>query len=125
MNFKGCLCFFAFAGFSALLVGTGCETKSADRAMTIEPNSVTISRGQTITFTAANGFEYTWWLRNNSLGTLSTRTGNTVQYTSRSQPEEGSTLTQVLFVRSTYTPSAGTTRTNALEGVAEAYITHL
>ena len=65
------------------LIGmVGCETESSDQiAVTITPNSATLSKGGTQTFTAAGWQDYTWSLSDTSSGTLSTKKGSSTTYT--------------------------------------------
>lgn len=119
----------------AALVSTallsGCDTESADELNTIiSPDSVTITIDEAVVFTASGGFEYRWSLADDDLGTLNTRTGSSVVYTSRSDPGLSNTVPntvlQVLSVASTLRDSATTNQVDELfTRTAEAFITHV
>lgn len=71
----------------ALLVATalaallnGCETGSADEALSVSPSSAVLSAGETREFTVSGGYDYTWSLANEGVGSLSTRKGNRTRY---------------------------------------------
>lgn len=66
----------------------------------VEPSEVTILIGQSQTFTAYGGDEYSWSLYNESWGTLSTRIGDTVTYTSLYSPSTNTVDVQKLTVTS-------------------------
>lgn len=67
---------------AGLFLGTGCDTDSASSAVDVSPSSVVLSQGESATFTASGGYEYTWSLDpNDGSGRLSTFKGPTVTYT--------------------------------------------
>lgn len=71
---------------SAIIAGTflwcGCDTDSASEDVVISPESVVLQPGQTATFTASGGYDYTWSLEpNDGSGTLNSFQGNSVIYT--------------------------------------------
>ena len=116
------------SGFSvALLIAmAGCESDS--NGMTITPSSLTLRPGESADFEASGGgSEYEWTLAEESWGSLSSRTGSKVTYTSRysgTQFPVVQTLTVVSWVpgdsRSASDPES------ALKGVsAQADITQL
>lgn len=122
-----------WAGLSAILSAvtlvmliTGCETEPVGTTQVkVSPESVTISEGQAIEFTARDGFEYQWSLTagKEQWGTLSTRQGARTVYTSMYTPPSAATdITQILTVTSVIRGAGGT---NTAAGVtAQAYITH-
>jgi hypothetical protein len=99
----------------------GCESDSAAQRIEIRPDSATLRYGESVTLTAYNGYIYTWSLQNNTWGTLDSRQGMMVTYTSICDPT--APQVQVITVTSTFTDnsggSTGTTQT------AQAYITHI
>jgi uncharacterized protein with beta-barrel porin domain len=111
----------------ALTTLSGCDTESAAALrVLISPNSITILHEETVVFTASGGFEYTWSLADDALGTLNTRIGSTVAYTSRNDPGPSNTTLQVLTVVSTIREFSAT---NVIDDIftesAEAIITHV
>jgi hypothetical protein len=118
----------------AFLALTGCETRSSSATVSVSPSSVTISQGQSITFTARGGYEYTWSLESGreSWGTLSTRNGDTTVYTSRYSPSNSENNVQIVhvtaWIEGAGTTSSGTNSTSSSTGYSqsgEAYVTHL
>ena len=119
--FTACSIAFIIASFL-----TGCETKSASSSVSITPDSTTIIIGQSITFTASGGYEYSWSLENNSWGTLSNLKGSSTVYTSRYNPGTNSTpATQIITVQSSIEGSSGGTNANTYSVTATAIISHL
>ncbi len=111
---------------------TSCETQSANATVRISPSSASLSRSQSVSLTASGGFDYKWSLGDDTIGTLSSRDGATVVYTSRHSPNAGDTnkpnsvISQVVTVVSTIEgASATTTNSTSLSTSAEAFITHL
>ena len=104
---------------------TGCEVESASRRIEISPNSATLKYGQALTLSALNGYVYTWSLSDNTIGTLNTRQGQQVTYTSMTDP--ATIVVQVITVSSTFsdTDSSGTGSNAPVVHTAEAYITHI
>ncbi|MBU0714738.1 MAG: hypothetical protein KJ964_05230 [Verrucomicrobia bacterium] len=104
---------------------TGCEVESASRKIEIHPDSATIKYGQALTLSALNGYVYTWSLSDNTMGTLNTRQGIQVTYTSLTDP--ATPVVQVITVSSTFSDTdASDTGSNApVVHTAEAYITHI
>jgi hypothetical protein len=118
---------FCGAGLIALALGlgwVGCETQSATSKVTIDPSSATVSAGQSITFTASGGYNYTWSLSDHTLGTLSTTTGDSTTYTSLYDPGPSNSAVQVLTVASSIAGSSSTNGAPA-EWTAEVYINHI
>ena len=106
------------------VVMTGCEVSSSSEPVLIEPSSVTLKKGQSAQFTATQGYDYEWGLKDETWGTLSSRRGQTVTYTSLYEPTEGASASQVLSVTSTIQGTGGTSNeTYSITG--QAYITHL
>jgi hypothetical protein len=59
----------------------GCDTEStSENNVHITPSSITLRKGQSVTFVASGGYEYTW--SNEGYGRFSTKTGDTTVYTS-------------------------------------------
>lgn len=104
---------------------TGCEVDSASRKIEIRPNSATIKYGQALTLSALNGYVYTWSLSDNTLGTLNTRSGIQVTYTSMTDP--ATPVVQTITVTSTFsdTDTSGTGSNAPVVHTGEAYITHI
>ena len=104
---------------------TGCEVESASRKIIIHPDSATIKYGQALTLSALNGYVYTWSLSDNTMGTLNTRSGIQVTYTSLTDP--ATPVVQVITVSSTFsdTDESGTGSNAPVVHTAEAYITHI
>lgn len=103
----------------------GCEVDSASRKIEINPNSATIKYGQALTLNALYGYVYTWSLSDNTLGTLNTRQGQQVIYTSLTDP--ATPTVQIITVSSTFsdTDASGTGSNAPVVHTAEAYITHI
>lgn len=103
----------------------GCEVDSAARNVEINPNSATIKYGQALTLSALNGYVYTWSLSDNTMGTLNTRSGQQVIYTSLTDP--ATPAVQIVTVSSTFSEndSSGTGSNAPVVHTAEAYITHI
>ncbi|MCX6991539.1 MAG: hypothetical protein NT011_00150 [Kiritimatiellaeota bacterium] len=116
--------FVAVVAPLALLL-TGCEVESASRKIEINPNSATIKYGQALALSALYGYVYTWSLSDNTIGTLNTRQGQQVTYTSMTDP--ASPVVQVITVSSTFsdTDESGTGSNAPVVHTAEAYITHV
>ena len=104
---------------------TGCEVDSASRKIEIHPDSATLKYGQALTLSALNGYVYTWSLSDNTMGTLNTRQGQQVTYTSMTDPV--TPVVQIITVSSTFSDTdASDTGSNApVVHTAEAYITHI
>jgi len=117
----GCLAVVAPLAF--LLIG--CEVDSASRKIIIHPDSATIKYGQSLTLSALNGYVYTWSLSDNTMGTLNTRQGQQVTYTSMTDP--ATPVVQIITVSSVFfdTDSSGTGSNAPVVHTGEAYITHI
>ena len=104
---------------------TGCEVNSASRNIEIHPDSATLKYGQALTLSALNGYVYTWSLSDNTMGTLNTRSGQQVTYTSLTDPV--TPVVQIIKVTSTFsdTESSGTGSNAPVVHTGEAYITHI
>ncbi|MEI8139561.1 MAG: hypothetical protein WCI03_06810 [bacterium] len=83
----GLVCILCAAG---ALVWTGCDTASADESLVVTPSSVTLSSGQSQTFTVSGGYHYNWSIEGSgssttttttAQGSLSSLTGSQVLYT--------------------------------------------
>ena len=100
------------------LVWTGCDTASANEELVVNPSTVTLSSGQSQTFTVSGGYHYTWSLSgsgtstNSTLvqGSLSSITGSQVLYTAPASVSAGGSVT--LNVTSTI-PGSGESSTNS------------
>ncbi len=110
------------------LILSGCEVESSeDQILTIQPPSATVQKNQSVSFTVSGGYRYRWWLKDERLGTLNRRDGNTVLYTAGPIPTNA---LQELYVQSYIEGARGGAPTNApgtnVSGrvVATAYITH-
>jgi len=106
------------------LIWVGCEVDSATSKVTIDPPSAAVSVGQSVTFTASGGYDYTWHLSQPTWGTLSTTTGDTTTYTSLYDPGPSNSPVQVLTVNSSIPGSAGSSNSAPAEWTTEVYITH-
>ena len=117
----GCLAVVAPLAF--LLIG--CEVDSASRKIIIHPDSATIKYGQSLTLSALNGYVYTWSLSDNTMGTLNTRQGQQVTYTSMTDP--ATPVVQIITVSSVFsdTDASGTGSNAPVVHTGEAYITHI
>ncbi|NQU41001.1 MAG: hypothetical protein HQ523_13705 [Lentisphaerae bacterium] len=105
----------------------GCETESGTQNnVRITPAAAAILLGQTIELIASGGFEYDWTLEQESWGTLSTRKGSRVLYTSTQDPGASAfTAQQIVTVTSTLaTESSDGSNTLGYVQTAEAIITH-
>lgn len=73
------------SGVAGLAFMCGCSIDGADSAdsdITVSPSSATLSKGQSQTFTASGGYEYTWTLSpDDGSGKLNTTKGESVVYT--------------------------------------------
>jgi len=88
---------------SVLLVG--CEIDSVTSIVRIDPDAATISKNQAITLTAYDGYNYQWSLSEGTWGTLNTRRGSQVIYTSLYEPTDSMPAVQVVAVVSTFSTS--------------------
>lgn len=99
-------------------IATGCDTQSSTAKVSIEPSSVRMATGQSQEFVASGGYDYTWDLQDESLGILSSRSGNRVTYTAL-----GVGAVQVITVTSTIEgASTGTTNSPDYQMSAEAFV---
>jgi len=117
-------CAAALAALALLLAG--CELESADRRIEISPNSATLKYGESVTLNALYGYIYAWSLSSTTLGTLNTRSGQQVIYTSMSDP--ASAEVQTITVTSTFSDNDTNNSSGSNAPVvhtAEAYITHI
>lgn len=109
-----------------VLLLIGCEVDSASRRIEIHPDSATIKYGQALTLSALNGYVYDWSLSDNTMGTLNTRSGQQVTYTSLTDP--ATPVVQIITVTSTFSDNYDTNNTGSNAPVvhsAEAYVTHI
>ncbi len=129
------------AGVGLLAAGglflAGCEVDSASSTIYISPDSASLSeKEQSVELTCKGGYECTWSLATESWGTLNTRRGLSVVYTSHYQPAAGETpAVQIVTVASRFTSMSGLDSAATLAGAtntpstniqyATAYISHL
>lgn len=114
---------------------SGCKVESANKAITITPQSAALLKGESVTLVADGGYDITWSLENESWGTLRPRVGHKVTYTSNYRPTEYHAEVQVVKLESRLWGSGGTAGANESGTVtngspihverAEAYISHL
>jgi len=132
-------------GLSAALAAiplffAGCEVESsADVRLALNPVAVTLRRSESAVFTVSGGYDYRWWLKDETAGSLNRRTGNQVVYTDLSASTN--LFVQELYVESFIIGASGNTPTNVIGGsgtlstndvqpvvnanaMATAYITH-
>ena len=109
-----------FATGAVALFQSGCETSSAAQGPTIDPPSVTLSAGQSQTFTASGGYDYTWSLQTEGVGTLTPRTGSIVVYTAPSTTTN-STASQTITVKSSIQGSSAGTGSTSTTNSSPAY----
>ena len=116
-------CMAVVAPLACLL--TGCEVDSSSRKIVIHPDSATLKYGQALTLSALNGYVYDWSLSDNTMGTLNTRRGQQVIYTSMTDP--AAPVLQIITVTSTFSDNSdsGTGSNAPVIHSAEAYITHI
>jgi hypothetical protein len=114
----------------------GCEVDSAASTIYITPDSVVLTeKYQAVTLTCEGGYECTWSLATDTWGTLNTRRGNQVVYTSLYKPSGDTPVVQVVTVASKFTEMNGLQGVPTLGGAtnvpttnivyASAYITHM
>ena len=106
----------------ALFALLGCETESSEQiAISITPNTATLSPGESQEFVASGWQDYTWSIRetDRERGVLSTSKGDRTVYTAVSGTNDIVVLTLEANVRTTNTTSSGGSRVSA-----EALITH-
>lgn len=102
----------------------GCEVDSASRRIEVRPDNAMLRYRESVTLTAYNGYVYDWTLENSSWGTLSSRQGMMVTYTSIIDPV--TPQVQVITVTSTFSDNdSGSTSSNPVSHTAQAYITHI
>ncbi|MDP2991715.1 MAG: hypothetical protein Q8O57_14230 [Kiritimatiellota bacterium] len=116
-------CVAIVAPLACLLIG--CEVESASRKIEILPDSAILKYGQAVTFSALNGYVYTWSLSDNTMGTLNTRSGQQVIYTSMTDP--ATPVVQIITASSTFsdTDASGTGSNAPVVHTGSAYITHI
>jgi hypothetical protein len=113
------------AAFGLFLAG--CETESVDTPIQVSPDAVSLKKGESATFTASGGYDYSWALPSDKLsyGTLSSRTGPTVTYKSEYDPGANKSEVITLTVTSTIQPKAVTNDSATYQATADVYITHV
>lgn len=108
---------------AALAFICACEVSSATQKIEIRPDGATLRYGESVTFTAYNGYIYTWTLQNDTWGLLSSRSGMTVTYKSIYDPT--APAIQVITVSSTFSDNNTGGSTGTVTQTAQAYITHI
>jgi hypothetical protein len=126
---------YALMTVCALLGGAmlwnGCETESvSDQKVTISPSFERLAINQVLELIASGGFEYTWSLEDETIGTLSTRTGPRTVYTARVNPGTNAAATaislQTVTVTSTVSSGGSTNSVSSgLQASAIATIEHV
>ena len=110
----------------SVILFVGCETESANASIHISPSAATVREGQSITFTAEGGYDHSWSLANNTIGRLSTSTGNTAVYTATSGTNVQQTLTLTSTIDGLYsTNGVLTPGSSTYSQSASAIIHHL
>jgi len=110
---------------SAVVLICGCETDPATEDVFITPPTSTIQFGQSIQLRASGGYDYTWSLSDNALGTLTVDTGPSTVYTSIYQGTQTGAV-QTVTVESTILGSqAGGTNAQSYIATDTATITHI
>ena len=121
------LMFFGSAFAAVMVTLAGCEVESANRRIEVRPDSAVLKYHESVTLSANNGYVYRWSLSDNTIGALSTRSGQQTVYTSLTDP--ATPVIQVVTVTSTFSDNVVTndSGTNSSPSVysAEAYITHI
>ncbi|MEI6514353.1 MAG: hypothetical protein WCO77_00110 [bacterium] len=121
-------------GTTIALIGTSCDTASANEELTISPSSATLSSGQSQTFTVTGGYHYGWEIFSGSAsstsgttyatGRLSSNTGSQVLYTA---PSSDTGLSGSVTLRCTSTiegsASSGTSNSPAYTVTSDVIIT--
>jgi hypothetical protein len=113
---------------AAATVFVACEAESSTEKVKISPDSATIHVGQSIEFTASQGYEYTWSLKNKDWGMLSNLEGEKTTYTSLKNVSSNAgiqELTVMSTISGTRQDDASTNATTPYTVSATAYITHL
>ena len=104
----------------------GCdEIRPAVEGPSIAPPSASVSKGQSITFTALDGFEYGWRLSNKDLGILSAVNGPTTTYTSLSSPATDSSVQTLTLTSRIIGSQGGSSNQPSYTTSAEAFIRHI
>ena len=95
-----------------IFINAGCDVASSSDVLTISPSTATLAPGQSVTFTVAGGYEYSWSLNpNDGSGALSAITGSQVTYTCLAS--NIGTTPKMVIVASTITGSGGVSSTNS------------
>ncbi|MEI8141105.1 MAG: Ig-like domain-containing protein [bacterium] len=112
---------FGFICVAGTFILTGCDTASSTEELVISPSSVTLSSGQSQTFSVSGGYHYNWALEgsgsssgstSSAQGSLSSLTGSQVLYTAPSSDTLSGSVT--LKVTSTI-PGSGSSTSNSAE----------
>ncbi len=111
---------------------TACEVaSSSDTQLNLVPRNARVRNGESAVFSVSGGYDYRWWLKDETIGSLNKRTGNQVIYTSLSAITSNS-VSQELYVESVILGSSGSNiPTNAVGSnttigvTATAFITHV
>jgi hypothetical protein len=106
-------------------VWCGCEVNSTEQGVEITPGSVTLSEGQSQTFTASGGYEYSWSLDpDDGSASLSTRHGDTTVFTLLSNASSSTSDVSVIEVlcASTIPGVSGSDTNTAYTSTDTAYV---
>ena len=113
---------------------SGCDAEpSGQIAISVTPNNVSLTKGQSQEFTASGWQDYTWELSETSIGVLSTKKGDSTVYTAVAAPAGGTNETEVQVLTVSVNVSSAATTTTSTSGVpvtaqsvvtAEALILH-
>ena len=111
---------FILLGTVLAALWSGCEMNSTEQGIEIKPGSVTLSEGQSHTFTVSGGHEYFWSLSpDDGSASLSTRQGDTVVFTLFSSAASSSNNWSTIAVICTSTiPGVTGSSSNAAAGAA-------
>lgn len=108
------------------LILAGCEVDSASSQIHISPDSALVSNiYDTVTLTCVGGYECTWSLATDTWGTLNTRRGIQVIYTSLYQPPGDTPVVQVVTVTSKFTSMSRAVGSSTQAGATNPPITNI
>ena len=104
---------------------TGCEVESSGSRIYVNPDSATLKYGEALTLSVSGGYICDWSLSDNTMGTLNTRRGQQVIYTSMTDP--ATPVVQIITVSSTFSDNSdsGAGSSAPVVHTASAYVTHI
>lgn len=112
------------ASVGTLIAVCGCETKSASQAeIIVTPASADLAKGNSITLTASGWDDYRWSLSDETIGTLTPRTGDTVKYTNISS--NGSNRVQIITAKGLVTGETSNSNTLPFVISGQAIVHHI